>query len=325
MYTIPKEITDSRHLDNLNELKEYLVSLDVEFINPDIRTFVLNNGKLEIRYVDSLNHKSLHKKFGIDGVHKKYFHNITKEKMAIGVRVIWIKDFEMEEQTDGYRRKWEVLKSYIRAAVGKIDYKINVRDCEIREISNADAKDFLDKNSFYGYRRANVTLGLFLKKDKYNLKKGECVYIQSFGHPYFGKSKYDVEIIRLSSKTNVIVRGAQSKLLKHFLINYPVLNMGGKSVEVNEIVFIVDSDHNSNAGVEALGFEFVGFKDPGFMNYWVDTGEVKHREPSRHKFIMEQMAIGKVFAIPNAGCAIFKINRKDYLNKSTSTCRPVSA
>lgn len=315
MYTIPQNITDNRHLDNLNELKDYLDALDVQYQKPDIRTFVLNDGKLEIRYVDSLNHKSLHKKFGIDGVPKKYFHNITKEKMALGIRVIWIKDFEMEEQTDGYRRKWEVLKSYIRAAVGKIEHKINVRDCEIRVIENSEAREFLNKNSFYGYRSANVTLGLFLKKDKYDLKKGECVYLQSFGHPFFGKCKYDVEIIRVSTKTNVIVRGAMSKLLKHFLENYPVLTMGGKNVEVNEIVFIVDSDHNSNAGVEALGFEFVGFKDPGFMNYWVETGEVKHREPTRHKYIMEQMALGKVFAIPNAGCAIFKINRLEMLDK----------
>lgn len=315
MYTIPQNITDSRHLDNLNELKDYLDALDVPYHKPDIRTFVLNDGNLEIRYVDSLNHRSSHKKFGIDGVHKKYFHTITKEKMALGIRVIWIKDFEMEEQTDGYRRKWEVLKSYIRAAVGKIEHKLNVRDCEIRVIDNSEARDFLNKNSFYGYRSANVTLGLFLKKDKCGLKKGDCVYLQSFGHPFFGKGKYDVEIIRLSTKTNVIVRGGMSKLLKHFLDNYPVLTMGGKNVEVNEIVFIVDSDHNSNAGVEALGFEFVGFKDPGFMNYWVETGQVKHREPMRHKFIMEQMALGKVFAIPNAGCAIFKINRQEALDK----------
>ena len=37
------------------------------------------------------------------------------------------------------------------------------------------------------------------------------------------------------------------------------------------------------------------------MNYWVETGEVKGRQPNKHKWVMEQMSLGKVIAVPNAG------------------------
>ena len=50
-----------------------------------------------------------------------------------------------------------------------------------------------------------------------------------------------------------------------------------------------------------LGFEFEGYSKGGFMNYWIDKGIVKHRQPMQHKWVMEQMGEGKCIAVPNAG------------------------
>ena len=40
---------------------------------------------------------------------------------------------------------------------------------------------------------------------------------------------------------------------------------------------------------------------PGFMNYWVDEGLLKNREPMRHAEIMQNMKIGKILVMPNPG------------------------
>ena len=53
--------------------------------------------------------------------------------------------------------------------------------------------------------------------------------------------------------------------------------------------------------MDSLGFKFEGYSKGGFMNLWLETGKVKNREPMRHKWVMEQMSLGNVLAIPNAG------------------------
>ena len=67
--------------------------------------------------------------------------------------------------------------------------------------------------------------------------------------------------------------------------------------------------------MDELGFEFVSYSKGGFMNYWLETGEVKGREPTRHKWVMEQMKLGKVLAIPNAGVKTYVMD----LEKHPST------
>ena len=43
------------------------------------------------------------------------------------------------------------------------------------------------------------------------------------------------------------------------------------------------------------------------MNLWLETGEVKHREPARHKLIMEKMKEGLILAVPNSGVKTFEL------------------
>lgn len=320
------KITDPRHLKNLNEIKEFLNKNNVPFVNEEgERIFYLMEGKLELRYVDTENFKMDYtKRFGIVGIAHNYFIDITLANKEKDIRTIWIKDWEVETaktvvDTEGkevkdYRRKWHVLQSYIKTATGHIDNRIYARDCSVKAVPSKELRAFLEENAFYGYRSATVNLGLYLNKDKCGFKKGTLMMIYTFGHPFFSKGLYDVEIIRVATKLFCQVIGGASKLLKHFLIDYPVLLVNKKEIPVKKVVFIVDADHNSGKSLETLGFKFVSHKGAGFMNVDTTNNEVFHRKPMQHKEIMEKMRNGLVYSVANAGSIIYTINRDEYLN-----------
>jgi len=319
---------EQRHLNNLSEIKNFLIdnSISFEIDSEDERIFYLKNGELQLRYVDSENHKMDYtKRFGIKGIEHDYFINITLENKKNNIRTIWIKDWEVEESktiigTNGkelkkYRRKWNVLQSYIKTATGNIDNRFYARDCEVKEVPNTQLRPFLEENCFYGYRSANKNLGLYLKKEKNGFKKGTLLMIYTFGYPFFSKGLYDAEVIRVGTKLFCQVVGGASKLLKYFLVNYPTLTYNKRTVDINKIVFIVDADHNDGRSLETLGFKFVSHKGKGFMNVDTETGEVFHRKPMQHKQIMEKMALGKIYSVANAGSIIYMIERDEYLEK----------
>ena len=113
-----------RHENNLNEIENFLISKEIEYKREE-KIFYLADNTIELRYVDSENHKmDYEKRFGIKGIPHNYFVKITKENKEKGIRTIWIKDWEVEESKsiigiDGkelpnYRRKWNVLQSYIK-------------------------------------------------------------------------------------------------------------------------------------------------------------------------------------------------------------------
>ena len=136
--------------------------------------------------------------------------------------------------------------------------------------------------------------------------------IYTFGHPFFGakKNKYDLEIIRAATLRNCQVRGGASKLFTHFVKNYPTVKISNREVAWNSICYYVDYDHNSGNSLNHLGFEFIGYSGPGFMNVEKSTGIVFHRKPMIHKQIMERIRKGEVFSVFNAGVKVFVYNKK---------------
>lgn len=305
---------DNRHNRNLDELENFLIQNEIDYEKND-KTFSIKDSTIVLKYVDSENHKLDQPKYNINGIHRNYFIDITKQNKEKGIRTIWIKDFEMNYNDGGYRRKWEVLKSYIKSSVGKVDNKYYARDCEIRELSNQEVKPFLERNCFYGYRSSTVILGLFSKKDKGQIKSGELLMVYTFGFPFFSKGKYDIEVIRVATKLNHQILGGASKLLKRFIVNYPSIQMVDKTVDVEKIVFIVDADHNDARSLEKIGFNFVKYKDAGFMNIDALTGEASQRNPMKHSRILEKLKNGEIYMVGNAGSIIYEINRSDFLSK----------
>lgn len=287
----------------MESLEEFLLDNDFEKFQIQ-ESFAIYNyyikKDVEVRYIISSNFKN---------APKHYFSNITEEYNNQNKRIIWIKDYEWNNE-----RKRNVLKSYIKSAIGVVDNRIFARKCEIKEISNKEAKPFLEKNCMYGFRAANKTYGLF-----YN---NELVMLESFGSCYYGRNKA-IELIRSSSKLNTQIVGGASKLLKHFLKENPYLIINGKQIEVEDVIFYVDADHNNGNSMEKLGYKFVNYEKDGFHNYAIKdcpelglkAGFALNRQPKKHKEIKKAIKEEKIIKIETAGTIVYKINRLDFLTK----------
>ena len=338
-------------LAHIAEIEEFLNFREIPFEKDEevFGLYHLNDKTLQLRYVNSYHHPMDNsKRFGekCKGIPHNYFIDISHANVRNGIRTIWIFDFEMEQNNpiiddnghvvNGYRRQWEVIKNTICTATGHIDKRIYARDCEAREISNTEARMFLDTNCFYGYRSATNTIALFLKKDKCGLKKGTLLMVYSFGHGFYANKKHmedpSIEIIRVSTKIGCQVIGGMSKCLKTFLINHPTMIIGDREVPVNRIVFYVDASHNDGRGMQAgaLGFNFVSWDGAGFMNRYVEdidittsdgkrlsgkSGQIFHRKPMFHKEIMQLIGEGKVVSIANAGTIVYEMRRDEFLSR----------
>lgn len=345
MVEIIKYTPSEKDLEHVKEIRDFLNEENIPFIEDEnvFGLFYVNDKTTQIRYVDSYYHPMDNsKRFGEShkGIPHNYFIDISHENYHNGIRTIWIFDFEMEmvvpeftydgELFKEYRRQWEVIKNTIRTACGKIHYRFYARDCEARVISNTEARPFLQHNCFYGYRSASVTVGLFLKKDKLGFKKGTMLFLYSFGANFYGNKKHQedpkVEVIRASTKIECQVIGGISKCIKYFCENYPTMQVGGRDINVNKIVFYVDASHNDSRGMtnSNSSFKFVSWDGCGFMNMFTedfDDGqglkgkkhEVFMRRPMFHKQIMKAIGEKKIISIANAGTIVFEMSRNEFM------------
>lgn len=299
-----KQIFEERDIKNLNEIREFLDSNNIEY-KEDNGNFCLNTGEkrgYEIHYISSEQFPIAYPKYNIQGVDTNFFYKLSYEaENEENSFKCWVKDYEWEDT-----RKKEVLKSYWTYAAGKVKNKFYARDCEVQVIPTKEAREFESEHCFYGKRGASLNLGLVTKKEKNGIPAGTLIMLYTFGKNFFGKDD-SIEVLRVGTRKFCTVTGGASKLLTYFLENYRTLKMGNKHYPVDKLKFYSDYDHNIGASMEQLGFNFVSYSKGGFMNLWLETGEVKHREPGRHKLIMEKTAEGKLLAIPNAGVKTFEL------------------
>ncbi len=339
--------------DNILEIRSFLQSLNVGFeeyddtftftnalnecLNSKMKVFRFNEKQIEIRYVKSGDFPIDNSKWGAGfcGTPKDFFFKLSKKKHDEDIRTIFIKDYEMDEMTSfidlngdsisNYRRKWIVIQSTIAAIFGKLKYNIYARDCEVKVVRPHEASVFLQKYCFYGMRGATITLGLYLKKDIGELKKGTLVFLSSFGMNFYGNKNHKedpfIEVIRVGTMTDTRVVGGASKLLTHFIRSYKTLTVTRKKEKVtfpvNRVVYYVDADHWDGQGMKTLGYELRGWDNFGFHNFAVDDislpklkvkkGQMFQRKPLIHKKIMELMQSHKVISIGTAGTITYDI------------------
>lgn len=292
---------------NLNEIRGFLDENSIKY-STEFDNFCLfydnpEKRKYEIEYVPSLKFPIAYPKYGIKGVDKDYFYNKSRVAENNNSFKLWIKDFEWNDP-----RKREVLKSQILHAYGITRNRFYARECVVREVGNKEGRFFEEENCFYGKRGASLSLGLYLKKDTQDFSKDSLLMIYTFGRNFFGKTDNIIEVIRVGTLKYSYVVGGASKLLKHFINNYKILKVGNHDIQVEKLKFYSDYDHHIGGSMDSLGFELHSYSGGGFMNYWIETGEVKAREPMRHKWVMEQMRLGKCYSIPNAGVKTYILN-----------------
>jgi len=286
---------------HLNEIIGFLNEHQIDY-STRLNNFCLYDGhpdgkrSYEIEYVNSIKYPIDYPKFNIKGVDKNYFYTLSKYAEENNSFKLWIKDFEWANV-----RQREVLKSYILHAAGKTPYKWYARECEIKEVKSKEARAFEIENCFYGKRGASLNLGLYSTVEKNDIPANTLLMLYTFGKNFFAKNESIIEVIRVGTRKFSHVSGGSSRLFKYFLNNYKTIHIGDIDVPVEKVKFYSDYDHNIGSSMKNLGFIFDGYSGGGFMNYWIEEGIAKQREPMRHKWIMEQMSLGKCLAIPNAG------------------------
>lgn len=137
---------------------------------------------------------------------KMYHYNKSKRCKDKGIRLIHIYEWEW---VDGIKR--DIIKSYLSIMFNKVQDRIYARNCDIREVSTKDYREFCNNNHLQGYRHASIIYGLY--------HNDTLVQLMSF-HPPQKRNAKDVfqwEIVRGCPGSNNIVIGGVSKLWKHFL------------------------------------------------------------------------------------------------------------
>jgi predicted nucleic acid-binding Zn-ribbon protein len=166
-----------------------------------------------------------------------------------GIQLIQINENEWFDKQD-------IVKSKIRCLLGQ-STRIYARKCEIKTLKPYEKNVFLDQTHIQGKDGSSFGYGLFFND--------ELVSCMTFGKSRFNK-RYRTELIRYSSKQDVVVVGGADRLLKHYLKN-------------NEKSIISYADRRWSRGklYEVLGFRLDGITQPSFSYVHINKKEVYNR------------------------------------------------
>lgn len=136
----------------------------------------------------------------------KQFKKIIEEKrllcQKLGIRLITIDEADYIERKD-------VINRFLLDAILPRK-RIYARECNIKELTTKEAKQFFNEYHINGYRGGYIKYGL--------IYDGEIICAAVFGK----NKKYENECIRLAYKTGIDVIGGWEKIRKHF--NKPFLH-----------------------------------------------------------------------------------------------------
>jgi len=138
--------------------------------------------------------------------HDKSYHKM-KYDMCKNNNIQLIQIFE-----DDWSFKQDIVKSMILNKIHITPNKIFARKCQIKELSDVDIKEFLQKNHIQGYTKSSIKLGLFYQDN--------IVSVMTFM-----KNDKNYELNRFCNKINYNIVGGASKLFNHFIKNYNFENI----------------------------------------------------------------------------------------------------
>lgn len=114
------------------------------------------------------------------------------------------------------------------------------------------------------------------------------------GKAFFGKGKYEYEVIRGATKLGYNVVGGASKIWKYFI----------KTYKPKSCVYYIDYNYFNGNSLPYLGLKYIKTQ-PSFKNWWVQENKIKNREPSKNKEIKQLYKEHKVVPIYNAGTKVY--------------------
>ena len=214
----------------------------------------------------------------------KNYHQ-EKSKMCLEQNIQLIHVWE-----DDWLYKTEIIKDIINTKLKNNLINIGARKCIIKEVSNKDAYDFLNKYHIQGGLKNNgKTIGLY-----YN---DELVEVLSFGNlrKFMGGNNINnfYEIYRVCSKSGYNIQGGFSKLLKYIERVY----------NPKCLITYANLDYTIGNVYEKCGFIKENLSTPTYT--WVIKGIRKHRSnfmKSKLEEFKHDSNLTEVEIMHNRGC-----------------------
>ena len=197
--------------------------------------------------------------------------------------------------SDEWRDKIEICKSMVRNVLGVVPLKLNARDCELIEVNTMEAQDLLEKSHLNGYTRSSYKIGL--KHPIHGL-----VSVATIRTPIQKKWGDVLELARMASLPNIVVRGGASKMLKHLFKRASDLKKEG-------LLSYADLRTGTGGVYEACGFDFMGATGQG---YWYTSG--RNRE-DRFKYRAQNGMTENEYVKSQGVRAVWNVGNAVYLKK----------
>lgn len=236
------------------EVYEFIKTIyDKEIIRND--RSILNGKELDIYLPDAkiaIEYNGIYWHSEVRGKSNNFHQDKSKECLEKGINLIQI------WEDDWFFNK-DIIKNIILAKIGKNE-KIYARKCDIKIVSNKDAKEFISKYHLQGYIPSSINIGLY-----YN---DELVEIATFGKnrkvTNIKSKDGEYELYRFCSIGGYTVVGGFGKILKYFEKHYnPLKLITYASLDI------------SNGSVYKMFFDESVITKPGY--YWVKGNKKYHR------------------------------------------------
>lgn len=237
------------------DLKVNGVQSDKKLINPYELDMVFHEYKIAIEYCGLYWHSELS-----SGKHRNYHKTKMELVNELGYRLITI-------FSDEWLNKKEIVKKRLQHIFNKSTSKQYARNLKVVEITNTDAKSFLNQYHIQGYTIAPIKLGLV---DNY----GKLFALMTFSKGRASLNSSDeYELVRYV--TNGTVVGGAGKLLKYFT----------KLYNPKKIATYADLRWSQGNLYKVLGFNRVGDAKVGYW-YVENYNKRLHRYNfTKHKLV----------------------------------------
>jgi len=223
----------------VNELKISNIKSHFKFEN-EIYSLYLPDNKILIDIIDIVNYSY---------INKNVFLYKLRRATAEGLRYIAI-------YSDELLKKEPIVAYRLASILGKLNIEnIYARNCQVVEISNIEARNFLNSNHIQGSCNAIYNLAL-----KY---KDEIVSLMTLGKSRFKPD--EIELLRFCNLKGTRVIGGASKLLTFFIKN--------RTRDIKEIISYADRRWSDGNLYYKLGFNLDKTTPPSY--YYVHPDMMK--------------------------------------------------
>lgn len=225
--------------DVLYEIKKLIPNIEIltnRYINKVECDIIIPEYKIAIECNGLYWHSELYK--------DKTYHykkKETVEQSGYSLIQIWEDDWTLKK---------DIVLSRISSKL-KLNKKIYARKCDIKNVDNNTAKEFLNENHLHGYIRSSINYGLY-----YNDELVELISIGKSRKVISKNKNIPYELLRFASKKYINVIGGFSKLIKQFKQDY--------NEELFSYIDLSWTDLNGTSYIKS-GFELIGKSN---IEYW---------------------------------------------------------